>query len=91
MPDEVVAEVADWTKLGAPYPESLTAAGPRASLPASPPEPHAMALFSNQVRPVLEKQCVKCHGGGMDPRKLEIPGHKRLDIDFGEPIRQIIA
>lgn len=28
---------------------------------------------------------------GLDPRKLEVPGQKRLDIDFGEPIRQIIA
>jgi len=64
LPDEVVAQLADWIKLGAPYPESLTAAGARASMPASPPEQHAMTLFSGQVRPVLEKQCVKCHGGG---------------------------
>ena len=28
---------------------------------------------------------------GLDPRKLEIPGHKRLEIDFGMPIREIIA
>jgi len=28
---------------------------------------------------------------GLDPRRLEVPGHKRLDIDFGEPIREIIA
>jgi len=31
------------------------------------------------------------HQLGLDPRKMEIPGHKRLDIDFGEPIRKIIA
>ena len=31
------------------------------------------------------------HQLGIDPRKLEIPGRKRLDIDFGEPIRNIIA
>ena len=31
------------------------------------------------------------HQLGLDPRKLEVPGRKRLDIDFGEPIRQIIA
>lgn len=31
------------------------------------------------------------HQLGLDPRKLEVPGHKRLEIDFGEPIRQIIA
>jgi uncharacterized protein (DUF1501 family) len=28
---------------------------------------------------------------GLDPRRLEIPGHKRLEIDFGKPIREIIA
>jgi len=28
---------------------------------------------------------------GIDPRKLEVPGHKRIDIDFGEPIEAIIA
>jgi hypothetical protein len=31
------------------------------------------------------------HQLGLDPRKLEVPGRKRLDIDFGEPIREIIA
>jgi Protein of unknown function (DUF1501) len=28
---------------------------------------------------------------GLDPHKLEIPGRKRLEIDFGEPIHAIIA
>jgi len=28
---------------------------------------------------------------GIDPRKLEVPGHKRIDIDFGDPIVAIIA
>lgn len=31
------------------------------------------------------------HQLGLDPRRLEVPEHKRLDIDFGEPIREIIA
>jgi hypothetical protein len=31
------------------------------------------------------------HQLGLDPRKLEVPGHKRLEIDFGNPIREIIA
>jgi hypothetical protein len=31
------------------------------------------------------------HQLGLDPRKLEVPGHKRLEIDFGKPITQIIA
>jgi hypothetical protein len=28
---------------------------------------------------------------GLDPRKLEVPGRKRLEIDFGRPIRAIIS
>jgi hypothetical protein len=28
---------------------------------------------------------------GLDSRKLEIPGRKRLDIDHGKPIREILA
>jgi hypothetical protein len=31
------------------------------------------------------------HQLGLDPRKLEVPGRKRLDIDFGHPISEIIA
>ena len=31
------------------------------------------------------------HQLGLDPRRLEVPGQKRLEIDFGEPIREIIA
>jgi Protein of unknown function (DUF1501) len=30
------------------------------------------------------------HQLGLDPHKLEIPGRKRLEIDFGQPIRAII-
>jgi hypothetical protein len=28
---------------------------------------------------------------GLDPRRLEIPGRKRLEIDYGRPIREIMA
>jgi uncharacterized protein (DUF1501 family) len=31
------------------------------------------------------------HQLGLDPRKLEVPGRKRLEIDFGKPIKEIIA
>ena len=31
------------------------------------------------------------HQLGLDPRQLEVPGHKRLEVDFGEPIKEIIA
>ena len=28
---------------------------------------------------------------GLDSRKLEIPGRKRLDIDHGAPIKEIVG
>jgi uncharacterized protein (DUF1501 family) len=28
---------------------------------------------------------------GLDPRKLEVPGRKRLEIDHGAPIREIVT
>jgi len=31
------------------------------------------------------------HQLGLDPRKLEVPGQKRLEIDFGNPIQEIIV
>jgi hypothetical protein len=31
------------------------------------------------------------HQLGLDPRKLEVPGSKRLEIDFGKPIHEILA
>ncbi|MCP4174034.1 MAG: DUF1501 domain-containing protein [Fuerstiella sp.] len=31
------------------------------------------------------------HQLGLDPRRLEVPGHKRLEIDLGKPIDAIIA
>ena len=31
------------------------------------------------------------HQLGVDPRRLEVPGRKRLDRDFGDPIHEIIA
>jgi len=31
------------------------------------------------------------HQLGLDPRRLEIPGRKRLDLDRGEPILEIVG
>ncbi len=31
------------------------------------------------------------HQLGLDPRKLVVPGRKRLEIDYGKPIKEIIA
>ena len=31
------------------------------------------------------------HQMGLDPRKLDIPGRKRIEVDYGKPIKEILA
>jgi uncharacterized protein (DUF1501 family) len=40
---------------------------------------------------VTDLHATVLHQLGLDTRKLVVPGRKRLEIDFGEPIRAIIA
>jgi hypothetical protein len=40
---------------------------------------------------VTDVHATVLHQLGLDPRRLEIPGHKRLEIDFGKPIDKILA
>jgi hypothetical protein len=40
---------------------------------------------------VTDVHATVLHQLGLDPKKLEVPGRKRLEIDYGDPIRQIIA
>jgi hypothetical protein len=40
---------------------------------------------------VTDLHATVLHQMGLDARKLEIPGRKRLEIDFGKPITEILA
>ena len=40
---------------------------------------------------VTDLHATVLHQLGLDPKRIEVPGHKRLDIDFGHPITQIIS
>ena len=40
---------------------------------------------------VTDLHATVLHQMGLDSRRLELPGHKRLEIDFGHPIEQVIA
>ena len=40
---------------------------------------------------VTDVHATVLHQLGLDPRRLEVPGQKRLEIDYGVPIRDIIA
>ena len=40
---------------------------------------------------VTDLHATLLHQLGLDPRRLEIPGRKRLDVDFGTVMREIIA
>jgi hypothetical protein len=40
---------------------------------------------------VTDVHATVLHQMGLDPRRLEVPGRKRLELDFGKPIREILA
>jgi len=40
---------------------------------------------------VTDLHATVLHQLGLDSRRLEVPGHKRLEIDFGKPIHEIMA
>jgi hypothetical protein len=40
---------------------------------------------------VTDLHATVLHQLGLDPRRLAIPGRKRLEIDYGQPIREIIG
>ena len=40
---------------------------------------------------VTDLHATVLHLLGLDPRRLEVPGRKRLEVDFGTPIRDILA
>ena len=40
---------------------------------------------------VTDVHATVLHQLGLDARRLEMPGRRRLDIDYGQPIREILA
>ena len=40
---------------------------------------------------VTDVHATVLHQLGIDPKRLDVPGRKRLEIDYGKPIRDIIA
>ena len=40
---------------------------------------------------VTDLHATVLHQLGLDPHRLDVPGHKRLEIDYGKPIHEIIA
>jgi uncharacterized protein (DUF1501 family) len=40
---------------------------------------------------VTDLHATVLHQLGLDARRLEVPGRKRLEIDFGKPIKEILA
>jgi hypothetical protein len=40
---------------------------------------------------VTDLHATVLHQLGLDPRRLEVPGQKRLEIDFGRPIREVLS
>ncbi|MEM6257737.1 MAG: PSD1 and planctomycete cytochrome C domain-containing protein [Planctomycetota bacterium] len=66
---QVVASLAGLVVLGCVFALLLAptyaepGAGVNPSAPAAPEDPDAIAFFEEKVRPILDKRCIKCHGG----------------------------
>jgi uncharacterized membrane protein len=58
LPNEALKKIAVWIEAGAPYPgqEQQTAGG------VSGEAQRARTDFDRQIRPILERQCLACHG-----------------------------
>ena len=57
------------------------------SVPADHVPPHnaAVAAATRQLHATL------LHQLGLEPERMEVPAHKRLEMDFGHVIKDIIA
>ena len=62
LPDEVIAKFAEWINAGAPDGE------PAAAPKAAGSNQGSNALFTSYIRPLLETQCLNCHGAGQVKR-----------------------
>src|SRR5437016_10815806 len=62
LPDEVIAKFGEWINAGAPYGESAAAPTTAGS------NQGGNALFATYIRPLLETQCLNCHGAGQVKR-----------------------
>jgi cytochrome c553 len=69
LPDALIARFADWINAGAPYTEAApspeAAPSSLSNVPVQPVGSEAgRILFTKYVRPLLETQCLSCHGAG---------------------------
>ena len=55
---ETIALFADWINSGAPFDKPVAAYSPAAGKSGD-----GIALFTQKVKPILENQCLNCHGG----------------------------
>jgi mono/diheme cytochrome c family protein len=73
LPEEIIARIAEWINAGAPYdqPSNGDPSNDQSAMPVNKPAGVSLGsavnsgsrLFVEQVRPVLEMQCLICHGG----------------------------
>ena len=71
LPEGVIARFAEWIEAGAPYGELGSVSGRASSLnstAASAYDEAGKAMFVRYVRPLLESQCLSCHGAGQVKR-----------------------
>jgi mono/diheme cytochrome c family protein len=67
LPKETVALFAEWIDAGAPFDKPVASVNPPVGTSGVGP-----SLFTEKVKPVLEKQCLSCHGGKFKQAGLSI-------------------
>ena len=79
LPEQVIARIADWINAGAPFDQlSLSDVSAVNQSEGQAVGNSVSKLFVEQVRPVLETQCLDCHGGKFKQAGLNISTRELL-------------
>ncbi len=76
---EIIAQIAEWINVGAPYDRPLGTVGVSGATPAPQSEKDTgLEVFVKYVRPILEGTCLKCHGGGVTKSGFDLSTRQGL-------------
>ncbi|MCI0624115.1 MAG: PSD1 and planctomycete cytochrome C domain-containing protein [Acidobacteria bacterium] len=81
LSEAVIAYIADWINAGASYDRDASvsmASAHKATDTQSATKPDNNSIFGQQIRPVLEANCIKCHNSGKKTAGLDLSTREGL-------------